>query len=223
MVADAAAPILGIDHARVLEALMEREALGSTGLGGGVAAPHARLAGLDRVVGVFVRLDHPVAFDSVDDRPVDLLFGLFAPPESGAEHCAPWRRCRASCARRKCANSCARPAPRTPSTPCSCAKRPFRRPDRLKPDRLRWNRCAISDEAVNQASHHAGPKSEPGWADANRTVFGPRSVPVNPSSSGLSRGPIVASSAILRRFDCPGRPATCRDCFHHWPSGQARG
>ena len=65
---------------------MEREALGSTGLGGGVAAPHARLAGLDRVVGVFVRLDHPVAFDSVDDRPVDLLFGLFAPPESGAEH-----------------------------------------------------------------------------------------------------------------------------------------
>lgn len=86
MVADAAAPILGISHARILEALMEREALGSTGLGGGVAAPHARLEGLDKVVGVFVRLDHPVAFDAVDDRPVDLLFGLFAPPESGAEH-----------------------------------------------------------------------------------------------------------------------------------------
>ncbi|MEH6664931.1 MAG: PTS sugar transporter subunit IIA [Brevundimonas sp.] len=86
MVADAAAGVLGLDHGRILEALMEREALGSTGLGGGVAAPHARLAGLTRVTGVFVRLDSPVAFDAVDDRPVDLLFGLFAPPESGAEH-----------------------------------------------------------------------------------------------------------------------------------------
>ena len=86
MVADVAAPILGIDHARVVEALMEREALGSTGLGGGVAAPHARLEGLDKVTGVFVRLDHPVEFDAVDDRPVDLMFALFAPPGAGAEH-----------------------------------------------------------------------------------------------------------------------------------------
>lgn len=86
MVADAAAPILGIDQARILDALMEREALGSTGLGGGVAAPHARLPGLDKVAGVFVRLDHPVDFDAVDDRPVDLMFALFAPPGAGAEH-----------------------------------------------------------------------------------------------------------------------------------------
>ena len=86
IVADVASGVLGLDQARILEALMEREALGSTGLGGGVAAPHARLEGLEKVSGVFVRLDTPVAFEAVDDRPVDLLFALFAPPEAGAEH-----------------------------------------------------------------------------------------------------------------------------------------
>ena len=69
-----------------MEALLEREALGSTGLGSGVAVPHARIEGLDRVLAVFVRLDTPVAFGAVDDRPVDLLFALFAPPRDGAEH-----------------------------------------------------------------------------------------------------------------------------------------
>lgn len=86
IVAEAAAHVLNLDQGRILEALLEREALGSTGLGGGVAAPHARLEGLTKVRGVFVRLETPVAFDAVDDRPVDLLFALFAPPESGAEH-----------------------------------------------------------------------------------------------------------------------------------------
>jgi len=84
--AEAAAHALGLDEARVLEALMEREALGSTGLGSGVAVPHARISGLSRVAGVFVRLDQPVAYGAVDDRPVDLLFALFAPPSDGAEH-----------------------------------------------------------------------------------------------------------------------------------------
>lgn len=85
-VADAAAQVLGIDASRIMDALMEREALGSTGLGSGVAAPHARLDGIARVTGVFVRLDTPVAYDALDDRPVDLLFALFAPPRDGAEH-----------------------------------------------------------------------------------------------------------------------------------------
>lgn len=84
--AEAAAQILGRDSQTIFTALLEREALGSTGLGGGVAVPHARLPGLDRVVAVFVRLDQPVAFDAVDDRPVDLMFALFAAPEAGAEH-----------------------------------------------------------------------------------------------------------------------------------------
>jgi len=85
-VAEVAARALNVKEDVVLEALLEREALGSTGLGFGVAAPHARLAGIDKVTAVFVRLDTPVAYDAVDDRPVDLLFALFAPPSDGAEH-----------------------------------------------------------------------------------------------------------------------------------------
>ena len=83
---EAASHALGVDEAKVFDALMEREALGSTGLGSGVAVPHARLAQIDKVTAVFVRLDTPVAFGAVDDRPVDLIFGLFAPPKGGTEH-----------------------------------------------------------------------------------------------------------------------------------------
>ena len=86
VVAETAANAMGLDSGRVMEALLEREALGSTGLGSGVAVPHARIEGLQRIFGVFVRLDTPVAYGSVDDRPVDLLFALFAPPRDGAEH-----------------------------------------------------------------------------------------------------------------------------------------
>jgi PTS system nitrogen regulatory IIA component len=70
----------------VFDALAEREAAGSTGVGHGVAIPHARLPGLKRLRGVFVRLETPVAFDAVDEAPVDLLFALFAPPEASGEH-----------------------------------------------------------------------------------------------------------------------------------------
>ena len=86
VVAETAANAMGLDSGRVMDALLEREALGSTGLGSGVAVPHARIEGLQRIFGVFVRLDTPVAYGSVDDRPVDLLFALFAPPRDGAEH-----------------------------------------------------------------------------------------------------------------------------------------
>ena len=85
VVAEAASHALGVPESRALEALLEREALGSTGLGAGVAVPHARLEGIARVTAVFVRLDTPVAYGSVDDRPVDLMFALFAPPKDGAE------------------------------------------------------------------------------------------------------------------------------------------
>lgn len=86
VVAETAAAALGLEAERVMEALLEREALGATGLGSGVAVPHARIEGLDRVWGVFVRLDTPVAYGAVDDRPVDLILALFAPPSGGAEH-----------------------------------------------------------------------------------------------------------------------------------------
>jgi PTS system nitrogen regulatory IIA component len=82
-VAEAFASATGMDAERTFEALLEREALGSTGLGSGVAVPHARIKGLEQVCAVFVRLDTPVAYESLDDRPVDLLF---APTDAGAEH-----------------------------------------------------------------------------------------------------------------------------------------
>jgi PTS system nitrogen regulatory IIA component len=84
--AEATSHALGIDEARIFDALMEREALGSTGLGSGVAVPHARLDEVSQVTAVFVRLDTPVAYDAVDDRPVDLIVGLYAPSKAGAEH-----------------------------------------------------------------------------------------------------------------------------------------
>jgi PTS system nitrogen regulatory IIA component len=84
--ADLAARKLGRPSAEILEALLERETLGSTGVGQGVAVPHARLEGLDRLTGLFLKLEQPIAFDAVDDRPVDLLFVLLAPKDSGVEH-----------------------------------------------------------------------------------------------------------------------------------------
>ena len=86
VVAEIAARNLRLDAGEILDALTERELAGSTGVGHGVAAPHARLEGLTRMRGVFVRLEQPVEFGSVDDQPVDLIFALFAPKEAGTEH-----------------------------------------------------------------------------------------------------------------------------------------
>jgi len=77
---------LGVCNAHVVEALMEREALGPTGVGQGVALPHARLADVDQVRGLFLRLEKPLDFDSVDRQPVDLVFTLLAPESAGVEH-----------------------------------------------------------------------------------------------------------------------------------------
>ena len=87
VIAEIAARNFGLDAGDVLDALTEREQAGSTGVGHGVAVPHARIEGLTRLRGVFVRLDHAVEFESVDDQPVDLIFALFAPKDSaGVEH-----------------------------------------------------------------------------------------------------------------------------------------
>jgi PTS system nitrogen regulatory IIA component len=86
VVADVAARNLGLPAPGVLEALLEREAEGSTGVGFGVALPHAVLPGLDRMHAIFVRLETPVAFNAVDDLPVDLMFALLAPSSAGSEH-----------------------------------------------------------------------------------------------------------------------------------------
>jgi PTS system nitrogen regulatory IIA component len=70
----------------VLSKLLQRERIGSTGVGHGVAVPHARVRGLDRVRGVFVRLQSPVDFGAVDEQPVDLVFALLAPLDDASEH-----------------------------------------------------------------------------------------------------------------------------------------
>lgn len=76
----------GLNAPEVLDALQERESLGPTGVGHGVALPHARLHGLDKVAGLFIRLEKPLDFDAVDRQPVDLVFGLLAPETGGVDH-----------------------------------------------------------------------------------------------------------------------------------------
>jgi PTS system nitrogen regulatory IIA component len=84
--ADFAAEVYGVQAETVYKALLDREALGPTGVGRGVAIPHARFAGVDRVLGLFVRLEKPVDFESIDRQPVDLVFTLLAPESAGADH-----------------------------------------------------------------------------------------------------------------------------------------
>ena len=76
----------GIAENDILNALQERELLGATGMGRGIAVPHARMAHAKQVVGVFVRLGEGVEFDAIDRQPVDLVFGLLAPEDAGSDH-----------------------------------------------------------------------------------------------------------------------------------------
>jgi nitrogen PTS system EIIA component len=77
---------LGLDVREVHDAVQERERLGSTGVGEGVAIPHARIESLSRPVGGFARLLEPADFEAIDERPADLIFMLLAPTDAGAEH-----------------------------------------------------------------------------------------------------------------------------------------
>lgn len=75
-----------LDAANTVEALLERENLGPTGVGHGVALPHARLPNLDSIAGIFVMLEKPIDFGSIDRQPIDIAFALFAPENAGVEH-----------------------------------------------------------------------------------------------------------------------------------------
>jgi nitrogen PTS system EIIA component len=86
LIASRAAAKLGLDAADLHQAILERERLGSTGVGGGVGIPHARCTGLDNITGFFFRLENGIDFDAIDDAPVDLIFLLLAPDEDGATH-----------------------------------------------------------------------------------------------------------------------------------------
>ena len=84
--ADRFAAVYDLDRGEVLERIEERERLGSTGFGRGVASPHARIAGVTEPVAAFLRLDAPVAFEAADALPVGLVFGLLSPEQGGAAH-----------------------------------------------------------------------------------------------------------------------------------------
>ncbi|ANI77884.1 Protein-N(pi)-phosphohistidine--sugar phosphotransferase [Sphingobium sp. EP60837] len=85
-IAQLAAAAYGLKADMVSDALSERERLGSTGFGGGIAIPHAKIAGLQKMRAVVVLLRPPLTFDAVDDAPVDVVFALLSPVDSGAEH-----------------------------------------------------------------------------------------------------------------------------------------
>ncbi len=76
----------GLHERAIFDVLMERERLGTTGVGNGIAIPHGKLPELDRLHGYFARLEQPVDFQSIDERPVDLIFLLLAPESAGADH-----------------------------------------------------------------------------------------------------------------------------------------
>jgi PTS system nitrogen regulatory IIA component len=81
-----ASEFTGLPDRQIYEVLMERERLGTTGVGNGIAIPHGKLASLDRLHGLFARLETPINFEAIDEQPVDLVFLLLAPEQAGADH-----------------------------------------------------------------------------------------------------------------------------------------
>jgi len=81
-----AADVTGLHERTIFDVLLERERLGTTGIGNAIAIPHGKLNSLDKLYGVFARLERPIDFDSIDEQPVDLIFLLLAPESAGADH-----------------------------------------------------------------------------------------------------------------------------------------
>lgn len=86
MLAERASSVTGIAEREIFDTVLQRERLGSTGVGNGIAIPHGKLAGVKQITGVFARLETPVDFEALDDQPVDLVFLLLAPEGAGADH-----------------------------------------------------------------------------------------------------------------------------------------
>jgi PTS system nitrogen regulatory IIA component len=81
-----AASLTDLHERTIFDVLLERERLGTTGVGNGIAIPHGKLPGIDRLYGLFARLETPIDFDAIDEQPVDLIFMLLAPENAGADH-----------------------------------------------------------------------------------------------------------------------------------------
>ena len=86
LLAEKASAVTGLPEREIFDTILQRERLGSTGVGNGIAIPHGKLPGIKAITGVFARLDNPVEFESLDDQPVDLVFLLLAPEGAGADH-----------------------------------------------------------------------------------------------------------------------------------------
>ncbi|OYY79612.1 MAG: PTS lactose transporter subunit IIC [Sphingomonas sp. 28-62-20] len=84
--ASVAGDVYGLDAKMVAAVLGARERIGSTGFGAGIAIPHGKIAGIDQVVGVFARVAQPIDYQAIDDLPVDLVFMMLSPPDSGVHH-----------------------------------------------------------------------------------------------------------------------------------------
>ena len=84
--ASRASGLFNVDERKLFDRLLERERLGSTGIGGGFAIPHGRMATMVKPLGLFARMAHPVDFDAIDERPVDIVFLLVTPEGAGADH-----------------------------------------------------------------------------------------------------------------------------------------
>lgn len=81
-----ATAVCGLPAREIFDALLQRERLGSTGVGGGIAIPHGKLPRVTRMVGLFARLERPIDYEALDGEPVDIVFLLLAPESAGADH-----------------------------------------------------------------------------------------------------------------------------------------
>ncbi|MGF7157006.1 PTS IIA-like nitrogen regulatory protein PtsN [Bartonella heixiaziensis] len=86
ILAEKAAELTGLNERVIFDIVLQREKLGSTGLGGGIAIPHGKLPNINRIIGIFARLESPIDFEALDDEPIDLVFLLLAPENAGADH-----------------------------------------------------------------------------------------------------------------------------------------
>ncbi|WP_142416584.1 PTS IIA-like nitrogen regulatory protein PtsN [Bartonella massiliensis] len=86
ILAEKASQLTGLSEHVIFDIVLQREKLGSTGLGGGIAIPHGKLPDINRIIGIFARLESPVDFEALDDEPIDLVFLLLAPESAGADH-----------------------------------------------------------------------------------------------------------------------------------------
>ncbi|UNE54254.1 PTS IIA-like nitrogen regulatory protein PtsN [Bartonella machadoae] len=86
ILSEKAAELTGLSERVIFDIVLQREKLGSTGLGSGIAIPHGKLPDMNRIIGIFARLETPVDFEALDDEPIDLIFLLLAPENAGADH-----------------------------------------------------------------------------------------------------------------------------------------